>query len=60
MKKGILKNFAKIIGKHLCQSQNTLLKVFSSEFCEISKNTFFIEHLRTTASGSWESLSTIE
>ena len=24
--------------------------MFSSEFCKISKNTFFTEHLRTTAS----------
>ena len=30
--------------------KETLEKVFSSEFCEISKNTFFTEHLRTTAS----------
>ena len=27
-----------------------LPQVFSCEFCEISKNTFFTEHLRTTAS----------
>ena len=25
--------------------------MFSCEFCEISKNTFFTEHIRTTASG---------
>ena len=30
--------------------KETLVQVFSGEFCEISKNTFFIEHLRTTAS----------
>ena len=30
-----------------------LAQVFSCEFCKISKNTFFTEHLRTTASGSW-------
>ena len=29
-KKGIIRNFVKLTGKHLCQSQ----------FCEISKNTF--------------------
>ena len=29
----------------------TLVQVYSSEFCEISKNTFFTEHLRTAASG---------
>ena len=33
-KKGFLRNFAKTLGQ-----------VFSCEFCEISKNTFFIEHL---------------
>ena len=53
--KDVLRNFAKFTGKHLCQSLNfikkeTLAQVFSSEFCEISKNTFFTEHLRTTAS----------
>ena len=30
--------------------KETLAPVFSSEFCKISKNTFFTEHLRTTAS----------
>ena len=30
--------------------KETLTQVFSREFCKISKNTFFIEHLRTTAS----------
>ena len=29
----------------------TLAQVFSCEFCEISKNIFFTEHLWTTASG---------
>ena len=28
------------------------LQVFSCEFCEISKNAFHIEHLRTTASAN--------
>ena len=31
-KKGVLKNFAKFTGKHLCQ---TLAQVFSCELCEI-------------------------
>ena len=31
--------------------KETLAQVFSCEFCEISKNTFFIEHLWATASG---------
>ena len=55
-KKGFPRNFAKFTGKHLCQSLyfnkvrslrpgtlikiETLAKVFSCEFCEISKNTF--------------------
>ena len=30
--------------------KETLARVFSCEFCKISKNTFFIEQLRTTAS----------
>ena len=31
--------------------KGSLAQVFSCEFCEISKNIIFIEHLRTTASG---------
>ena len=65
MKIGVLKIFAKLTGKHLCQSlifnkvaslwPATLLKketgtgVFC-EFCEIFKNTFFTEQLQVTAS----------
>ena len=30
--------------------KETLAQVFRSEFCEISKNTFFTEHLLATAS----------
>ena len=30
--------------------KESLAQVFSCEFCEISKNTFFTEQLRTTAS----------
>ena len=56
IKKGVLGNFAKFTGKHLCQSlffnkvAGLRSQRFSCEFCEISKKTFFIEHLRTTAS----------
>ena len=55
VKKGVLRNFAKFIGKHLCQGlffnkKDTLAQVFSCEFCEISKNTFFTEHIWVTAS----------
>ena len=52
-KKGVLKNFAKFTGKHLCQRlwrrcfPVTLAQVFSCDFCKIFKNNiFFIEHLR--------------
>ena len=33
------------------KKKENLPVVFSCEFCEISKNTFFTEHLRTAASG---------
>ena len=60
MKNGVLRNFSKFTGKNLCQSlfliklqawpatllkKETLAHVFSCEFCEISKNTFFTEHV---------------
>ena len=64
-KKGVLRNFAKFIGKNLCQSlffnkiagktcsfikKETLAQVFSCEFCKISEKSFFAELLRMTAS----------
>ena len=30
-------------------NKETLVQVFSCEFCEISKNSFFTEHLRVAA-----------
>ena len=63
-KKGVLRNFTKFTGKHLCQSpffkscrakacnfikKEILTQVFSCELCEISKNTLFTEHPWTTA-----------
>ena len=56
--KGVLRKFEKFTGKNLCQSlflikfikKETLAQIFSWEFCKISKNTFFIEQFRTTAS----------
>ena len=59
--KHLWKHLRKHLRKHLCQSlffnkacnfikKETLTQVFSCEFCEISKNTFFTEHLWTTAS----------
>ena len=65
IRKSVLKNFTKFTGKQLCWNlfsnkvagsacnvikKETLPLVFSSEFCEIFKNTFFTEHLQTTAS----------
>ena len=35
-----------------------LAEVFSCEFCEISKNTFFTEHLRTAAAISANQIAT--
>ena len=43
MKKGVLRNFTKFTGKHLCQNnfikKETLAEVFSCAFCELSNNT---------------------
>ena len=65
LKKRVLKNFAKLTRKHLCPrlflinlqpsglnfiKKETPTQVFSNECCEIFKNTFFIQHLRWTAS----------
>ena len=59
VRKSVLRNFVKFTAKHLCQSpffnkvfikKEILAQVFSWEFCEISKNTFFAELLWTTAS----------
>ena len=60
VRKGFLRNFTNFTEKHLCQSlflnkvglikKEALAQVVSCEFCEISKNTFFIEYLWATAS----------
>ena len=61
--KGVFEKFANFTGKHLCQSfffnksfikKESLEQMFSCEFCQIFKNTFFIEDL------SWLLLSLIE
>ena len=53
-KKGVLRNFAKYTGKHLCQSlffnKEALAQGFSCEFCEIFKNNFFYRTPLVTAS----------
>ena len=53
VRKGVLRNFVKFTGKHLCQNmffnkvaglsllEKRLTQVFYCEFCEIVKNTFF-------------------
>ena len=65
-RKGVLRNFAKFTGKHLCQSlffnkvaggacnfikKETLAQVFSCEFCKIFKNTFSYRTPPVAASG---------
>ena len=49
-KKCALENFEKLTRKHLCQSlffnKEVLTQVFSCQFSEIFKNTFFTEHFR--------------
>ena len=73
MKKGVLRNVTKVTGKDLYQSlffnkvaglrpatllkKETLAQVFSYEFCNISKNAFFTEHIWTTASNRKKSLT---
>ena len=64
VRKGVLRNFSKFTGKHMCKNlsfnkvagclqcylKRGSTKVLSCEFCEISKNTFFMEHILATAS----------
>ena len=65
IQKAVLKNFHIFTGKHLGWSffliklqLQTPTKVFSYEYFEILKNTYFEEHLRTTASnyGNFDNL----
>ena len=65
--KGVLRNFTKFTGKHLCQGlffnklqakacrfiKKTLAQKFFCEFYEISKNTCFTELVWTTASRNY-------
>ena len=65
VKKGVVRNFVKFTGKHLCRGlfliklqawglqlykKETPAQVFSCKFCKISKNTFFVQDLWATAS----------
>ena len=53
-KKGVLRNFAEIYKFWNLQGnfieKESLAQAFSCQFCKISKNTVFAEHLWTTAS----------
>ena len=46
-------NFLKAVQAWNFIKKETLAQVFSSEFCEVCKNTFFIEHLWAAASVNW-------
>ena len=54
-KKGVPKKFAKFAkftGKHLYLNTKEIPpQVFSGKFYVVSENTYFVEHLRTVASG---------
>ena len=55
MKNGAFKNFLDFTKKPVLESlfnkvAGTPTQVFSCEICEIFKNTYFEEHMRTTAS----------
>ena len=55
--KGVLKKMGNFTGKYLCWNFFLIklqLQVLSYEICEIFKNTYFEEHLRTTTAKSSE------
>ena len=39
-----MRKIPKFVRQHLCQKNETVAQMFSCEFCEICKNTFFAEH----------------
>ena len=55
---GVPKMFTSFTGKHLCWSLFLITrdsnKVFSCEYCKSFKNTYFEQHLQTTASDKYE------
>ena len=70
-RKSVLTNLTKFPGKHLCQGlffnkvavsacifnkKGSLAQVFSCKYCKIFMNTYFIEHLWTTASGLYDTV----
>ena len=48
-KKTVLKSFSTFTGKHHHYQKETPTQVFSCEYCEIFRNTYFEEYLRTAA-----------
>ena len=62
-KKVVLQNLAKFTGKNLCWGlfliKLTMAQVFSYEFCEILKNTFFYRTPPAAASGFTKSIHLI-
>ena len=69
VRKGVVRNFPKFTGKHLCQSlffnkvacnfikKETLTQVFSCEFCEIFKSTSF--YTTPPVAASWQVLKAL-
>ena len=66
--KSVLKHFTKFTGKHLCQSLffnkffliNLIKKeAYGTDVCEISKSTFFTEHLASVTSSDLGNVSQI-
>ena len=59
VKIALLKNFERFTGKHLPSGlqvyyKETPTQVFSCEYCEIFQNSYFEEHMQTTASDSYK------
>ena len=61
LKQGVLRNLTKFTGNHLYESiffifikKDTLAQVFSSEFCEISKNSFLRKTPIKTVKGKYD------
>ena len=63
-KKGVLRNFVKFTGKHLCHSlflkKEALVEVLCCEFSKISKNTFSYRTPPVAASGVSEWIYTLQ
>ena len=72
VKKAVLRNYATFTGKHPCWNlfliklqflqgynhiKRTPTQVFSCEYCEIRRNTYFEKHLRTAVSGNRKGLN---